>query len=196
MSPSLKNATYNIWSGSSWEDVRDDGQGTTDPISLLVKKYLMSYTLSTRFLLAPFYPNYPFTSHSRIFHSYGDVTITSEGLQILTDSRHFWQLSSEASLSSHAYCDTGHPFIMVFSEDPWHSHLLPSAWQWNCHWLVCRDRGSTSRGERSTAGPPLRWHAYEADKSNEYTFFLSTFCLSVDFSHFLISFQNQWADFN
>ena len=125
-----------------------------------------------------------FPSHSRIFHSYGDVTITSEGLQILTDSRHFWQLSSEDSLSCHAYCDTGHPFIMVFSEDPWHSHLLPSAWQWNCHWLVCRDRGSTSRGERSTAGPPLRWHAYEADKSNEYTFFLSTFCLSVDFSHF------------
>ena len=24
----------------------------------------------------------------------------------------------------HIYCDTGHPFIMVISEDPWHSRLL------------------------------------------------------------------------
>ena len=35
----------------------------------------------------------------------------------------------------------GHP------EDPWHSYLLPSVWQWSCHYLflttwVCRDRGS------------------------------------------------------
>ena len=28
------------------------------------------------------------SSHSRIFHSYGDVTITGEGLQILTYARH------------------------------------------------------------------------------------------------------------
>ena len=40
-----------------------------------------------------------FMSHSRIFHSYRDVTITGEGLQMLT-------------------YDTGHPFIMVISEDP------------------------------------------------------------------------------
>ena len=26
----------------------------------------------------------------------------------------------------HTYYDTGHPFIMVISEDPWHSYLLPS----------------------------------------------------------------------
>ena len=43
----------------------------------------------------------------RIFHSYGDVTITGEGLQ-----------SSEGSLACHTNCDTGHPFIMVISEDP------------------------------------------------------------------------------
>ena len=29
-------------------------------------------------------------------------------------------------LQCHTYCDTRHPFIMVISEDPWHSHLLPS----------------------------------------------------------------------
>ena len=41
------------------------------------------------------------TSHSRIFHSYGDVTITDEGLQILTYVRPLWQLSSEDSLACH-----------------------------------------------------------------------------------------------
>ena len=60
-----------------------------------------------------------FSSHSRIFHSYDDVTIAGEGLQILTCA-----LSSEGSLACYTYCDTGHPFIMVISEDPWHRHLL------------------------------------------------------------------------
>ena len=32
------------------------------------------------------------------FHSYGDVTIAGEGLQILTYARHSWTLSSEGSL--------------------------------------------------------------------------------------------------
>ena len=27
------------------------------------------------------------------------------------------------------FCDTGHPFIMVIFEDPWHLHLMPSVWQ-------------------------------------------------------------------
>ena len=29
-------------------------------------------------------------------------------------------------LPCHTYCNKGQPFIMVISEDPWHSHLLPS----------------------------------------------------------------------
>ena len=37
-------------------------------------------------------------SRSRIFHSYGDVTIAGEGLQILTYARHSWPLSSEGFL--------------------------------------------------------------------------------------------------
>ena len=57
-----------------------------------------------------------FSSHSRIFHSYGDVTITGEGLQILPNARHLWPLSGEGSLACHTYCETGHPFIMVISE--------------------------------------------------------------------------------
>ena len=47
------------------------------------------------------------------FHSYGDVTITDEGLQILTNARRSWPLSSEGALAYHTYCDTGHSFIMV-----------------------------------------------------------------------------------
>ena len=50
--------------------------------------------------------------------------ITGEGLQILTYTRHSWSLSSEGSFACHTECDTGHPFIMVISEDLCHSYLL------------------------------------------------------------------------
>ena len=62
-----------------------------------------------------------------IFYSYGDVTITSEVLQIMIYTRHSWTLSSEGTLACHTYFNTGHPFIMVISEDTWHSHLLLSS---------------------------------------------------------------------
>ena len=53
---------------------------------------------------------------------YGDVTITGEWLQFFTYTRYSWSLSSESSLTCLTYCDTGNPFMMVISEDPWHSH--------------------------------------------------------------------------
>ena len=56
-----------------------------------------------------------FMSHSRIFHSNGDVTTASE---ISTYTRHLRPLSNEGSLALHAYCDTGHPFMIFISEDP------------------------------------------------------------------------------
>ena len=87
-----------------------------------------------------------FLSHSRIFHSFGDVTIGGERLQILTYARHLWPLISEGSLACHTYCDMGHPFIMVISEDTWHSHLMPSVWQLSCHYLLLRLR-SVATGE-------------------------------------------------
>ena len=99
------------------------------------------------------------SSHSRIFHSYGDVTIAGEGLQILTYAHHSWPLSSEGSLRCHSNRGTGLPFIMVISEDPLHSHLMPG-----CHCLFLRlgsvetgDRTPISRirGERSTSTPHL-----------------------------------------
>ena len=64
------------------------------------------------------------SSHSRIFQSYGAVTNTSEGLQSLTCTRHSWPLNSDGSSKCHTYCDTGQFFIIVISEDPWHSRLM------------------------------------------------------------------------
>ena len=50
------------------------------------------------------------------------ITITGEGLQILTYTRHLWPLSKGGSLACHTYCETGHPFTMVISEDPRDTH--------------------------------------------------------------------------
>ena len=60
-----------------------------------------------------------FTSHLRIFYSYGDITITGEGLQILTYIRPSWLLSSEGSLACHTFFDKGHPFIMIIFFQLW-----------------------------------------------------------------------------
>ena len=58
-----------------------------------------------------------FSYPSRIFHLYGNVTITSEGLQILTYYKawHSWPMSSEGCLACHIYCDTGQPFMMTLA---------------------------------------------------------------------------------
>ena len=64
------------------------------------------------------------SSHSIIYHSYGDVAIAGEGLQMLTYARHSWPLSSEGSLTCHTLCDTGLPFIMVISRTRDHRHLF------------------------------------------------------------------------
>ena len=66
------------------------------------------------------------SSHLRIFHSHGDVTITFEGLQILSwnFARHSWLLSIEGSLACQTYSDTGHPFIMVISSRTCDTHIF------------------------------------------------------------------------
>ena len=73
---------------------------------------------------------------------------------------------SEGSFTCHIYCDTALPFIIFISEDPWHSHLLPSVWQWSRHHPSLRlqivppsDRTPISRmrGERSTTTPPRQY---------------------------------------
>ena len=60
-----------------------------------------------------------FEFHSRMFYSHGYVTITAERLHVFIYARllYVWQFSIEGSLACHNYCDTGHPYIMVISED-------------------------------------------------------------------------------
>ena len=98
-----------------------------------------------------------FSSHSIIFHWNGDVIINGERLKMLIYARHSWPLSSEAILACHSHCarDTGHPFIMVISEEPWHLHLLPSVWQWSCHYIFLQLMPVVA-GIR-TPNPPLAW---------------------------------------
>ena len=80
------------------------------------------------------------SSHSRIFHSYGEFTMTGEGLQI------FYLCSALMTIKQWWFFNMPHhlwhglPFIMVISEDPRHPHLLPSVWQWSCHYLFLRLR--------------------------------------------------------
>ena len=97
-------------------------------------------------------------SHWGIFHSFGDVT--GEGLQILAFARHSWLLSSEGSLAYHTYCDTGYPFIMVISEDPWqhtYGRALSSGAVTTCFYdlglsrLGFEHRTFRLRGERSSS---------------------------------------------
>ena len=83
------------------------------------------------------------SSHSRVFHSCGDVTIDCEGLRILTYTLHS-PLISECSLMCHAYSDTGficssprtrdtHIFCRTFGSRVVTTCLTVQ---------VCRDRGS------------------------------------------------------
>ena len=48
-------------------------------------------------------------------------------LQILTLTPHSWTLSSEGSLAYCTYC--------LQWSSLWNSHLLPSVWQWTCHYV-------------------------------------------------------------
>ena len=53
-------------------------------------------------LFGVFRPTEEFFTHKETSQSPG------EGLQILTQTRHSWPLSSEGSIACHIYCDTGH----------------------------------------------------------------------------------------
>ena len=53
------------------------------------------------------------------FHLCGDITITGEGLQILTYTWHSWPIEQWGFLSLlYMYINTEHPCIMVIFEDP------------------------------------------------------------------------------
>ena len=68
-------------------------------------------------LIVVFHPTQEF------FYSYGDATITGEGLQILTYAWHSWPLSSEGSLACHVY---GASVYNGHLREPVTLHLLSS----------------------------------------------------------------------
>ena len=71
----------------------DNFQKSTGPISPILSWYKHPLAQSIlRFV-------WGLLSHLRIFHSYGDVTITDEGLLILNSAWHSWLLSD-----CHTYC--------------------------------------------------------------------------------------------
>ena len=84
-----------------------------------IRLHLYIQSIQCRLFVYLFF--WSFSSHSRIFHLFGDVPIAGEGLQNFTYARHSGPLSSEGSLACDTYCYTWHPFIMVISEDLWHS---------------------------------------------------------------------------
>ena len=102
-----------------------------------------------------------FLSRSKNFHSYGDITIAGEGLQILTYARFY-----EGSLTCHTFCDMG--LIVVISEDPGHSHCCRAFGSGAVTTCFIRLRSVATgyrtpicrmRGERSTSTPP-GWFKY------------------------------------
>ena len=98
------------------------------------------------------------SSHSRIFHSYGDVTIADEGLQILTYARHSWPWSSEGSLTCHTYWPTlynGHlrgPVTLTHVAERLTVELSLPVFTTQ----VCRDPGSDPDHPHARRTPPWR----------------------------------------
>ena len=61
------------------------------------------------------------SSNPNNLHTFGDVTISGERLQILSYARadrHSWSLSSGGSLTCHTYCDKDLPIIILTTEEP------------------------------------------------------------------------------
>ena len=58
-----------------------------------------------------------------VFHLTGELFTHMETWPLPLKDCKFWPMSSEGSLAFHIYCVMGQPFIMVISEDPWHSQL-------------------------------------------------------------------------
>ena len=115
-------------------------QGHVTPSTSLKFKWNVFFTVVFHFIIVCLLVFFVLglLSYSRIFHSYGDVTITVEGLHILTFVRHLLPLSSEDATPT--VTQGTHLFIMVISEDPWNSHLLLSVKQWSYYKLFLQLR--------------------------------------------------------
>ena len=103
-----------------------------------------------------------FSSHSRIFHLYGDVTIAGEGLQVLTYVRHSWSFQQWGFFSV--------PHLLWHGASVYNGHLPgPVTLSPGCHYLFLRLRSvvtwdrtpiSRTQGESYTSTPSRRSLAF------------------------------------
>ena len=82
----------------------------------------------------------------------------------IIDTHDHWAVSV---LACHTYCDMRYPFIIVIYEDPWHSYLVPSVWQWSCHYLFIR-LSSVTAEIRTLACITFKWRDDFKRKNNAY----------------------------
>ena len=125
----------------------------------------------------------------RIFHSYGDVTITGEGLINFTYAGHLWPLSSEISLACHPYYT-------------WHGALVYSG-------HLQGPMTITSIAEINVLCKPLKlnhtcWKTWkisflaQLSWNRMWTFLVVrrlSVRLSLNFSQFYLLFQDHWFNF-
>jgi hypothetical protein len=79
---------------------------------------------------------YCFTSHSRFFHLYGDVTIHGGGLQNLGLCSALRAFEQGGSLSCHSCCDTGPRFFRFHPKDhPIHSLITTHLRIWSIYYF-------------------------------------------------------------
>ena len=116
-----------------------------------------------------------FSSHTRIFHLFRDVTIAGEGLQILTYARHLLPFNSKGRVPHLLW--HGHPFIMVLSEDLRHSHLMLSVWQWSNRYLFSRLR-SVAAGIR-TSNLPLAGRTLQPTATSQWQLRMSAITVYI-----------------
>ena len=91
------------------------------------------------------------------------------------------------------HCDTGQPFNILISEDPWHSHLSFSVLQRSCQILFQRPRFvptgdrttiSRMRGERSTSTAQRVFYVNELQHTQLLVLILCYWCLDTSVEGF------------
>lgn len=99
-----------------------------------------------------------------MFHSLRDVSISGSALMAIKQ----WGFFNVPHIIWHETT-----LIMVMSEDPWHSHMLPCVWQWSCHcpfndWGLSRPGFEPSYPACDAKALPLRHRNLLINPSNEF----------------------------
>ena len=120
------------------------------------------------------------------FHSYGDVTITSEGSQILTNTWH-------SAIEQRGIFSVPHLLwngASIYNGNFWESVTLtpvPIVWHWSCHFLFLRLR-SVAAGIRTPNLPHVRWALVKILSNNKQritkSFNSSAFFFIIDYKMF------------